>query len=306
MGTSVSQTLDRLLQLAAAGVPVLRTTAHELQRLEAAQEQMASNELVTVILRDPLMALRVLSFLSCHRTRSQTHDITTITHAIMMLGLARFFREFKELPTIDDALAHATAAITALCAAASRARLASLFARDWAVQRHDIDPEEVMVGALVHDITEPLILCGSPTAAPELSAGGHSVLRAALFARLGLPGLLAELTADAEAPPPRVQNVTLACALARCCADGWNAPGLEPELARIQRFLHISAAEVWDRIRRVAIQAAREWRTYQIRPAAAYLPMVGSGSCEPLEAHSGSTSAACSLPDLPRQAGEGS
>src|SRR5262245_5889017 len=97
--------LDRLLALGESGVPVLRATVEELARLERAQERISSGELATAILRDPLMTLRVLNYLYRHRTRSQTHDITTIAHAIMMLGLGRFFREFDALPAIEDALA---------------------------------------------------------------------------------------------------------------------------------------------------------------------------------------------------------
>jgi hypothetical protein len=276
MPTTVPQALDQLGALASSGIPILRVTALELRRLEAAQERISSTELSNVILRDPLLTLRVLSFLYSHRTRSQTHDITTIAHALMMLGLARFFREFRDPPTIDDALVHAPASIVALYAAASRARLASLFARDWAAQRHDQDAEEVMVAALVHDITEPLTLCAWPDAPPQFGAAEHSELRGLLFSRLGLPGLLGELTADSDTPAPRVLNVALACALARACAEGWQEVRVTAALERVQQFLHVPGYEVWDRVRRVLLQAAREWRTYQIRPAAAYLPTLGA------------------------------
>lgn len=266
--------LDRLLALGESGVPVLRATVEELARLERAQERIASAELATAILRDPLMTLRVLLYLYRHRTRSQTHDITTIAHAIMMLGLQRFFREFSGLAAIEDRF-ETRSSVLAVHATASRLRLAALFARDWAVQRHDVDPEEVMVAALVHDCAELLAPCAWEGQSPALTAEHLSDLRSELFGRLGLPGLLAELTCDAEAAPPRVSNVSLACALARCCANGWNEPCLPEVLGRVQRLLHISAAELWGRVRRIALQAAREWRYYGIRPAAAYLPMLG-------------------------------
>lgn len=265
--------LDRLLALGESGFPVLRATIDALAGMERVQEQLASHELATAILRDPLMTLRVLHYLYRHRTRSQTHDITTIAHAIMMLGLQRFFREFQALPAIEDVLVDRPETLTAVHAAASRMRMASLLARDWAAQRHDIDPDEVMVAALVHDVMEMLVACawrGDPFA---LTAETSDRLRAALFARLGLPGLLAELTCEGEILQPRVLNVSLACALARCCANGWNEPCLDETLARVRRLLHISEVELWTRVRKVALQAAREWRFYAIRPAAAYLPM---------------------------------
>ena len=265
--------LDRLLALGESGVPVLRATVDELARLEGAQERISSAELATAILRDPLMTLRVLHYLHRHRTRSQTHDITTIAHAIMMLGLQRFFREFAALPAIEDVLADVPDRIPGVHATASQVRLAALFARDWATQRHDVDPEEVMVAALVHDIVELLAECEWRGRPPAFSADESAALRAALFTRLGLPGLLAELTCEGDDPRPRVLSVSLACALARACAGGWNDPGVEQTLGRVQRLLHIPPTELWARVRRVALQAAQEWRFYGTRPAAAYLPM---------------------------------
>ena len=271
--TATQCALDRLLALGESGFPVLRATIEALARLERAQEQLASHDLAQAILRDPLMTLRVLHYLYRHRTRSQTHDITTIAHAIMMLGLQRFFREFSALPAIEDVLADCPERVAEARAAASRMRMASLLARDWATQRHDIDPEEVMVAALVHDIAELLAACEWRGAAPALREEESNALRAALFARLGLPGLLSELTCGGEVLHPRVLNVSLACALARCCATGWNEPCLEDALGRVRRLLHISESELWARVRRVALQAAREWRFYGTRPAAAFLPM---------------------------------
>jgi hypothetical protein len=263
--------LDRLLELGAKGIPVLSVTVEELARLERTQEQISSAELASVILRDPLMTLRVLNFLYSHRTRSQTKDITTIAHALMMLGMARFFREFGALPAIEARAG--PAAIAQVRQASSRARLASLFARDWALVRHDVDAEEVMVAALVHDVIEPLAVCALPEGAPRMTAHELAELRAALFARLGLPGLLAELTPEGDSQQPRVLNVSIACALACCVEHGWNDACLDAELARVQRLLHISQAEVWDRVRKAALAAAREWRVYEVRPAAAFLPM---------------------------------
>ena len=252
---------------AADGVPVLRVTALEIARIGAAQDHLATNSISAAILRDPLMTLRVLRFLYAHRTRSQTADITTMAHAIFMLGQARFFREFEVLPLIEDVCAGA--ALAALRALMSRARLAALLARDWAVQRHDVDPEEVMVAALLHDMPE-LLLALQGEAAPEVSAAQ----RAELFARLDVPGLVAELNTDQPAHSPRVVNVHLACQLARHCHGGWPAAAIAADLAELQRFLRTSEPQAWERVRRPVLAAAAEWRYYAAAPAAASLPFI--------------------------------
>jgi hypothetical protein len=263
-----------LLQQAAAGLPVLRATAEEIARLRAQQDRVSGNLLAAAILRDPLMTLRVLRFLYGHRTRSQTADITTIAHAIMMLGQARFFREFEQLPTLEERLDSAAAAqVRALM---SRSRLAALFARDWAVQRHDVDPEEVMVAALLHDSVHLLsALCAMPM---DIEPATTEALRTQLLAQLELPGLVAELNADAAVPNARVVNVRLACLFAEHCHAGWPRPPIEDDLAQLQRFLRTSPPQAWERVRRTALAAAREWHYYGTLPALALLPFVAAES----------------------------
>jgi hypothetical protein len=266
--------IDALLQQAAAGVPVLRVTADEMVRMRAEQEHISSNALAAAILRDPLMTLRVLRFLYSHRTRSQTVDITTMAHAIMMLGQARFFREFEALPALEDRLDGG--ALDRVRLTMSRSRLAALFARDFAVQRHDIDPEEVMVAALLHDIAHVLFALAAP--ALDVDPSALDAQRCGLLARLEVPGLVAELNEDAAAPNSRVANVQLACRLARHCHAGWPERAIQDDLAELQRFLRTSEPQAWERVRRIALAAAREWRYYQTPPGAALPPFIADES----------------------------
>jgi len=266
--------LAELLQPVEAGVPVLRATALELERLERDQDRISGNALSAAILRDPFMTLRVLRFLQSHRTRSQTADITTIAHALMMLGQTRFFREFSKLPMLDVALKPHPAALARIQAGMSQARLAALLARDWALHRHDMDPEEVMVAALVHDITELLVILRWPAAEVSVTPSAVANLRLQLFEHLGLPGLIRDLAQDADEHNARMLNVRYACDLARHCAQGWFDPAIAVDLDHAQRLLHISAPEMWERVRKVVLSAAREWQHYRVRPAASYLPLL--------------------------------
>jgi len=266
-----------LSALAEAGIPVLRTTAVSLARLAGMQERVSGSELSQTLLRDPLMTLRVLRFLQAHRARSQTVDITTIAHALMMLGLARFFREFHDLPVLEDHLGADPSALATVLAALSRGRHAALYARDWAVVRHDMDPEEVMIAALLHDVTDIVAAVCLPA-----QAGAHGPLssdeRRGLLEAWNLPALLIELGEDRESGAPRVANVALACELAAASAGGWFAPELPALFDRIQRLLHISAPELMLRVRRVSLATARDWRCYGVRPSAYFLPQYPSES----------------------------
>ena len=263
-----------LVARADAGVPVLRVTAQEIARVGSEQEHLSGNALPLAILRDPFMTLRVLRFLASHRTRSQTADITTMAHAIIMLGHARFFREFQDLPVLEAHLRGAAAARMRMLM--SRSRLAALLARDWAVQRHDIDPEEVMVAALLHDMPELLLELGAGAQGAAVTVTAEQ--RAQLFARLQVPGLTAELNAEDPVRDQRVVNVRLACELARHCHAGWPAEAIAADLEEIQRFLRTTAAQAWERVRRVVLGAAREWNYYQSPPAAAAMPFIADPS----------------------------
>lgn len=275
---STPDDLADLLKSVEAGVPVLRSTALELERMERDQDRISGNALSAAILRDPFMTLRVLRFLQSHRTRSQTADITTIAHAIMMLGQARFFREFTRLPLLDAELKAQPEALFRIRAGMSQARLAGLLARDWAAHRHDMDPEEVMVAALMHDIAELLVVLRWPGREASLTPALAASLRIELIEHLGLPGLIRDLAEDGNDHDARVLNVRYACDLARHVSQGWFDPAIESDLAHAQRLLHVSAPEIWERVRRVVLAAARDWTHYGVRPAAAWLPLLPESS----------------------------
>ncbi len=265
--------LPRLLRAIEPDLPVLPGTCAELARLRAMQERVTQPALVSLVLRDPFFTLRVLRYCAYHRTRSQTADITTIGHALMMLGHARFFEIFGETTGFEPGDAELPSTIMRL---ASRARLAALLARDWAAARNDVEPEEVMVAALLHPLPEALaVLAG---AALPAACEHRAALRDALFTELAVPGLAAPVREPSPAPDPRRWNVRLACRLARHCSEGWPRAAVAADLQELQRFLRTSDAQAWERVRRPLLAAAREWHYYGVAPAAAHMPLVFENS----------------------------
>ncbi len=152
----------------------------------------------------------------------------------------------------------------------ARARQASIFARDWAVLRHDLDVDEVTIAALLHDSAEILLWCFAPTlmlnlrarqaedrtlrsaAAQEAVLGIRGTeLQLALAKAWRLPELLLSLMDDSHAEHPRVRNVIHAVNLARHAAKGWDDPAIPDDLAEIGKLLGISEASVLERLRRL-------------------------------------------------------
>jgi hypothetical protein len=71
---------------------------------------------------------------------------------------------------------------------------------------------------------------------------------------------------------------------------GWFAPAITVDLANAQRLLHISAPEMWERVRRVVLVAAREWTHYGVRPSAAYFLLLPDSEADRIDG-TGSVSA---------------
>lgn len=242
-----------------AQLPVLRHTVHELDQLRTNAERVNGRVLSSIILQDPMMTLRVLAYIEDHRRKSQTADITTIERALMMIGVEPFFRDFHDLPLIEDSLKPYPKALLGLLKVIARARRATHWARDWAISRHDLDVDEITVATLLYDVAEVLMWCFAPSLAlrvKELQTEDRTLRSAAVqqqvynielhslqlaLARVWhLPPLLTTLMDRQNASHPRVRNVTLAVDLARHSANGWDDAALPDDYAAIEELLHIS------------------------------------------------------------------
>jgi HD-like signal output (HDOD) protein len=261
-------------------IPVLRHTVDELARLREHEERVIARDIARVLLHDPMFTLRVLRYLQAHRSAAQTTDITTVEHALMMLGISPFFAHFGDLPAVEASLGAQPLALAGLMRVVCRAHHAALYANDWANLRHDRRADEVAIAALLHDLAEMLLWCFAPemslriaallradrslrSSAAQTKVLGFRLtdLQATLIAEWRLAPLLQSLMDDAQASHPRAMNVALAVNLARHSAAGWNNPALPDDIASVQQFLKLPQGEVLARIRRSAVQAqtALDW-----------------------------------------------
>lgn len=240
-------------------LPVLRNSVNELERLRENAETTNSRVLAGMILRDPLLTLRVLAYIETHRRDRQTTDITTIDRAIMMIGITPFFRDFQNLPVAEQQLKGYPQALLGLLRVINRARRASRWAHDWAILRRDVDVDEITLATLLHDVAELLMWLYAPKLAlrvrnaqlaqPHRRSAMHQEeiygvplyrLKLALTEAWRLPALLAQLLDHRHAENPRVRNVKLAVDLARHSADGWRDPALPDDFKGIRELLHIN------------------------------------------------------------------
>jgi HD-like signal output (HDOD) protein len=210
----------------------------------------------------------------------QQADITTIQHALMMLGITPFFSHFTDLPVVESTLVNHPLALNGLMRVVFRAHHAALYARDWADLRQDAKADEVAIAALMHDLTEMLFWCFAPEASlriTDLQRAQTSLrsnvaqttvfglrfsdIQVKLIKQWTLAPMLQDLIDDSHIQNPRTINVALAIRLARHSIDGWENAALADDYDAIQQFLKLPQSETLARIRRTALraQSARDW-----------------------------------------------
>jgi HD-like signal output (HDOD) protein len=242
-----------------APIPVLASTAASLGELAANEDAVDAHLLAEAIGTDPMMTLRLLAHVGMNSRRET--DVETVIGALVLMGVGPFFREFGDLPTIEETLADEPAALEGARAVLARAHRAARFALGFAAHRLDPDAAVIHEAALLHDFAELLLWCHAPGLALEIaqrqkadpSLRSVSAQRAVLGITLAdlqhqlmkawrLPELLIRLDHGQHAEQTQVRNVLLAVRVARHTAQGWDNAALPDDVADIGALLQLGPA----------------------------------------------------------------
>lgn len=253
--------------LTEAEIPVMRQTVRSIATAQEKIDMINAREISAFIMHDPLMTLRVLEYIRPFHGTRQLQEITTVGHAILMLGINPFFRHFSKLSVIEDTLKPYPQAQLRLLQVIRRAQRSARYALNWATWRYDMNAEEVTIAASLHDVAEILLICFAPQESMQVVAmqqADHSLRSAAAQERVfgfaifdlqqalchawKLPDLLLKLMDDKHADNGRVKNVKLAVDLARHSANGWNDAALPDDYAQIEALLGITHADLMERL----------------------------------------------------------
>jgi HD-like signal output (HDOD) protein len=248
-------------------IPVLRHTVHQLDELRATAETINTRQLAAVIMHDPLMTLRLFQTMQARRSNRQSAEITTIERSLVMIGTQGFYDSIQNPPIVEQQLKGYPKAMLGLLKVIARSRVASQWARDWALQRQNVSFDEIAMAALLHDLVEILMWCFAPNLAirakerlasepgrrtsqiqQEVFGASLDEIAIELIAHWGLPSLLCSLIDLADAETINVRNVKLAVDLARHSANGWNDPALPDDYRAIEALLHMSHSNLLERI----------------------------------------------------------
>lgn len=247
-------------------IPVLRRTTSRLGSLAAAEKdeglEIDARMLARAIDDDPLMALRLFSHVARRRGARSEAEVATVERSVVMLGIGPFFRAFGSLATVEERLRGNGQAHAGLIRVLRRGQRAARFAAEFAVWRNDVNAEEIMLAALLHDLAEMLMWVFAPALmlriremqardpALRSDAAQREVLnielndlQIALARRWRLPALLVSMMDDRHAQAARVRNVLLAVRLARHTARSWENPALPDDYRDLGVLLSVSPAK---------------------------------------------------------------
>jgi HD-like signal output (HDOD) protein len=240
-------------------IPVLTATAEAIAALSPDDDRIDANQLAGIVMSDPLMTLRVLVHVARRFGSRLETDVESVRAALVLMGIQPFFREFSNLPTVQQHLGDAPVPLAAIDRAVERAWRAARLALGFAVHRMDDDADVVHQAALLHDFAGLLLWCEAPALASEIahrqtvdpSLRSAQVQLDVLHIELGalelglmtswrLPAMLRQLADPTFATHPGVRSVALAVRIARHTQHGWDNPALPDDFSELGQLLHLS------------------------------------------------------------------
>jgi HD-like signal output (HDOD) protein len=243
--------------LKTADIPVLKQTAREISRLKEDEDNVSARDITMVVLNDPMMVFKVLTYAQMHKGRNQLQDLAQVEQALLMMGTSAFFN-IRPSPIVEDLLSPHLLRLMDLLKLIVRAHRASRYAAEFAAHLMDLHAEEVRVAALLHDLSEMLMWCFASDKMVEIvkrqqadstlrsKAAQEQVLgfkltdlQKELIHAFQLPPLLAQLMEDASSESQRVKNVKIAVDLARHSANGWDNAALPDDYRNVAALLHV-------------------------------------------------------------------
>lgn len=273
----------RLVRLfTAQQLPVMGHTLDLLEKLYENEDRLRATDIGEVILRDPLMCVRVFQYAQANRSESQKMDATTVSQVALMHGVGKFFDTFRKLPRLEQVLAAKPQSLAGVRQAVARSLFAGIAAREWAWMRHDIEADEIASAALVHNLIDIMLWMYLPGTIKELTERRmrFPAMRSAqlqkqvvgddfehieehLMEAWNIPEALRGLLHRGHIQiNSRVKTVFIAIDMARHAANGWDDPALEDDYKQLADMLNIKVDDAFLSVSRIADISAEACRAY--------------------------------------------
>lgn len=236
--------------------PMLRSTRKAIKAAWQQPERVDANMLTQIVLRDPLMTLRVLSHVNASRPERMVTAPETVCASILVMGLNAFRALVDDTPLLEDSIAGDRAARQRLRHLCRRARHAGRIGLTLASECQDPDASLVYEAALIHDVCEMLIWIVDRTTGDRLARArrsatadaaitqrevlGCSLMEIAtrLMRRWQLPSALTQAMGAGEGRSARIASI--AVRFAEHSERGWSHPGILDDLRELAELTNLS------------------------------------------------------------------
>lgn len=268
-------------------LPIFGRTAEQIRGLTDS-EKSAVSELAEAILRDPGMTAKLLRIANSVIFNTSGAQITTVSRAVVMLGFD-MVRQIALSVAFVDAFLRGPVRERVLREMA-RAIHAAVQARWLAARRHDAQPEEVFIAALLYRFGEMAFWCFAGEAGDELDEALRrdpqfpgdveqsmlgfrlNQLTAALTRDWRVSPLLQSVLKGGYAKRSREQAVVLAFRIAEGSEGGWSTERARARLNDVAEFLQLPAEDIAGTLMQNAVEAAAIAECYGAVEAARFIP----------------------------------
>lgn len=266
------QSLDEWVELLRVEeMPIFSSTAQNLY-LSLDDRSKGAMDLAGIILQDPNLTAKVLKIGNSTYYNPSRHKISTVSRAIMMLGV----QNIRELTLVCSFVESVLSSRNRQRANQEIARAihSAVQARELAVSLHDPLPEEVFIAALLHNIGRICFWCASGSAIEQVHRQLSRVpgeTDAAIKKLMGfslqdlskklckvwhLSGLVAEAIQQPKSADNRIRNVLLGETISNALQAGWQSAEMIECLRQLQQLTNHSAAEIRSKIQLATAKAA--------------------------------------------------
>ncbi len=249
-------------------LPILATTANQLEVLRFVEDDVDAQMLAQAISGDPFMIVKLMSHVATLREGRNNDrlgsDTETVTEALVMSGIAPFFRAFGPQGTVEEHLYDQPEPLEGFMRVVQRSRRAARFALGFAVHRMDNNAAVIHEAALLRDMAELLLWLRAPRLAQDLlkrqmadpslrsSVAQRELLGVsldelgnALLAAWKMPSLVIKITDEkAKVVTSSMRNVHLAVRVARHSAANWQNAALPDDYRDIGALLNLASSHV--------------------------------------------------------------
>ena len=268
-------------------LPIFGRTAEQIRELTDS-EKAAVSELAEAILRDPGMTAKLLRIANSVIFNTTGWQITTVSRAVVMLGFDMVRQVALSVAFVDAFLRGSVR--ERVLREMGRSFHAAVQARWLAVRRHDPQPEEVFIAALLYRFGDMAFWCfaGKDGEAldealrlnPQYPGDTEQALlgfrlqqlTAALTRDWRISPLLQSTLKGGHAKQSREQVVALAFRLAEGAEGGWQSEKARARLRDVADYLQLPVEEVAPALLKNAGEAAAVVECYGAGDAARFIP----------------------------------